>query len=270
MAVLLSPIGNGQQFFDNLGYPLNGGLIYTYFAGSTTPATTYTEVTGTVANTNPIVCDSSGRLQNEIWLTEGYSYKFIIQTSAGVTLQTVDNIYPILQNAAGSGATIPAGLISMWAGSIGSIPLGWYLCDGNNGTPDLRDRFIVGAGSSYAVNATGGSASVTPTGTIIGTVGGTSLTEAQMPKHYHLMLGPNNVSSPQGSGSGVGVYGGGTPDDGTQAYGTYSTGGDAASGTQTTGTSNADSHDHSFVGTFTGASATNLPPYYALAYIMKA
>lgn len=165
---------------------------------------------------------------------------------------------------------IPTGIISLWYGSIASVPSGWYLCDGSNGTPDLRDRFIVGAGSTYSVAATGGSATLTPAGTISGTVGGTSLTEAQMPKHYHLMLGPNNVSSPQGSGSGVGVYGGGTPDDGTQAYGTYSTGGSAASGTQTTGTSSGDSHTHSFSGTFTGTSETNLPPYYALAYIMKA
>jgi hypothetical protein len=87
------------------------------------------------------------------------------------------------------------------------------------------------------------------------------LTEAQMPKHYHLMLGPNNVSSPQGSGSQVGVYGGGTPDDGTQAYGTYSTGGNAASGSQTTGTANGDSHTHSFSGTFSGTSQSTVQPY---------
>jgi len=80
-----------------------------------------------------------------------------------------------------------------------------------------------------------------------GSTGGSethALTEAEMPKHYHLMLGPNNVSSPQGSGSGSGVYGGGTPDDGTQAYGTYSTGGDASSGDQVTGTSNGDAHNN--------------------------
>lgn len=165
---------------------------------------------------------------------------------------------------------IPTGVITLWYGSIVSIPAGWYLCDGNNGTPDLRDRFIVGAGNVYAVAASAGSDTITPTGNVSATASGTALTEAQMPKHYHLMLGPNSVTSPQGSGSQVGVYGGGTPDDGTQAYGTYSTGGDAASGTQTTGTANADSHTHSISATFTGDSATNLPPYYALAYIMKA
>jgi len=161
--------------------------------------------------------------------------------------------------------TFSSGMILLWSGSVGSIPSGWVLCNGSNGTPDLRDRFIVGAGSTYAVNATGGSATLTPAGSI--SVAGTALTEAQMPKHFHLMLGPNAVSSPQGSGSGVGVYGGGTPDDGTQAYGTYSTGGNAASGTQTIGTSSGDSHTHT--ATFTGSSGSSLPPYYALAYIMK-
>jgi hypothetical protein len=107
---------------------------------------------------------------------------------------------------------------------------------------------------------TGGSETVTPTGTN----SGTALTEAQMPKHYHLMLGPNSVTSPQGSGSSVGVYGGGTPDDSTQAYGTYSTGGSAASGSQTTGTSNGNTHTH----TFTGNSQTNLQPYIVV-YMWK-
>jgi hypothetical protein len=108
---------------------------------------------------------------------------------------------------------------------------------------------------------TGGSKTVSASGTISGTVGGTALTEAQMPKHYHLMLGPNNISSPQDSGSGVGIYGGGTPDDGTQAYGTYSTGGSAASGDQVTGTSNGDSHTHSFSGTFSGSTQSTVQPY---------
>jgi hypothetical protein len=168
----------------------------------------------------------------------------------------------------------PAGGIAMWSGSIASIPSGWFLCNGSNGTPDLRDRFIVGAGSTYAVAATGGSATVTPAGTIGGSVGGTSLTEAQMPRHYHQMRGPNNISAPQndqGASYSFGVYGGGTPDDAAQQYGTFSAGSGAASGGTTTGTANGNSHDHSAGSlSFSGTSATNLPPYYALAYIMKA
>ena len=49
----------------------------------------------------------------------------------------------------------------MWSGATNNIPSGWALCDGNNGTPNLQDKFIVGAGSSYAVDATGGSADAT-------------------------------------------------------------------------------------------------------------
>ena len=51
---------------------------------------------------------------------------------------------------------LESGIICLWSGSIATIPGGWYLCDGNNGTPDLRDSFLVGAGSTYAVGATGG------------------------------------------------------------------------------------------------------------------
>ncbi len=51
---------------------------------------------------------------------------------------------------------LPTGLIMLWHGSTATIPTGWTLCNGSNGTPDLRDKFIVGAGNTYAVNATGG------------------------------------------------------------------------------------------------------------------
>ena len=69
-------------------------------------------------------------------------------------------------------SALPAGLIVMWSGSIASIPTGWALCDGTSGRPDLRDRFIVGAGNTYAVGATGGANSVT-------------LTTDQIPSHSH-------------------------------------------------------------------------------------
>jgi hypothetical protein len=155
MAVNLSPIGNGFQFFTNTGLPLNGGYIYTYQAGSTTPLTTYTTSAGTIANTNPIQLGTSGRPPQEIWLTEGYSYKFILTDSANVQIASYDNLYGILGTSAAV-TPIPAGSIIMWSGSIGAIPTGYYLCDGQNGTPNLKDRFVVGAGNTYAVGNTGG------------------------------------------------------------------------------------------------------------------
>lgn len=71
-----------------------------------------------------------------------------------------------------SNNNLPSGIIAMWSGAANAIPSGWLLCNGSNGTPDLRNRFIVGAGSSYSVGNTGGSDSVT-------------LTSAQMPSHTH-------------------------------------------------------------------------------------
>jgi len=68
--------------------------------------------------------------------------------------------------AAAIAAAIPTGTIVLWSGSVASIPAGWSLCDGTNGTVDLHDRFVVGAGGSYAVGATGGAAQVTPAGTV--------------------------------------------------------------------------------------------------------
>ena len=77
------------QFFDLNGAPLSGGLLYTYAAGTTTPLATYTDSTGLIANTNPIVLDSRG--EANVWLGAD-SYKLALYTSVGVLIWTVDNI----------------------------------------------------------------------------------------------------------------------------------------------------------------------------------
>ena len=85
--------GVGAQFFDNNGNPLSGGKIYTYEAGTTTPLATYTSSTGNTAHTNPIVLDSAGRVPGgEIWNDYSKLYKFVLKTSADVTLATYDNV----------------------------------------------------------------------------------------------------------------------------------------------------------------------------------
>jgi hypothetical protein len=84
--------GAGAQFSDANGAPLSGGLIYTYEAGTTTNAVTFTSRTGLVNNTNPIVLDSAGRTPAEIWLTGGSLYKFVLKDSAFVQIGSYDNI----------------------------------------------------------------------------------------------------------------------------------------------------------------------------------
>lgn len=92
MSVNLSPIGNDAPFVDSNGSPLSGGLLYAYTAGSSAPQNTYTTILGNVSNANPIVLNSSGYPDNEIWLTAGALYKFILKTAVGVTLWDRDNI----------------------------------------------------------------------------------------------------------------------------------------------------------------------------------
>ena len=107
MAVNLSPLGGaGWQFFDDSGIPLAGGLIYTYQAGTTLPVVTYTSSNGVSANPNPIVLDAAGRVPGEIWLNGIYQYKFILKTSTGVQVWSMDNLTGL--PAAGSQAYVTA------------------------------------------------------------------------------------------------------------------------------------------------------------------
>jgi hypothetical protein len=164
-------------------------------------------------------------------------------------------------------SVIPSGLISLWSGSSASIPSGWYLCNGSNGTPDLRNRFVVGAGSTYSVNDTGGSAdaiAVSHTHTF-------SATTTSNGSHVHDLAG-NNLT-----GGALGTRGWSTTlADGAESIVLTGDGGPVA---RTASISNdiiysAGAHTHTVSGTTasTGSSGTNanLPPYYALCYIMKA
>ena len=100
MAVNLSPVfGVAAQLFNDNGDPLAGGKIYSYLAGTTTPATTYTTSAGNIQHSNPIVLDAAGRVPSgEIWLTNGTSYKFVVQDSANNLIGTFDNVLGINQN----------------------------------------------------------------------------------------------------------------------------------------------------------------------------
>jgi hypothetical protein len=102
MAVNLSPVGGvAAQFFTNTGAVLTGGKLYTYLAGTTTPAVAYTSSSGATAWTNPIVLDAAGRVSGsgEIWLTDGIIYKFVLKDSNDVLIATYDNITGINSNS---------------------------------------------------------------------------------------------------------------------------------------------------------------------------
>jgi hypothetical protein len=165
----------------------------------------------------------------------------VLGTSAFTGLATFASA-PVISSG---GGIIPSGGIIMWSGSVASIPSGWLLCNGSSGTPDLRNRFVVGAGSTYSVGGTGGSA------------------DAIVVSHTH--TGTTNDA-------GSHTHSAGTVYDNGGFIGTTSLreGSGALRGTNTT--SAAGNHNHTFTTGSTGSSGTNanLPPYYALAYIMKA
>lgn len=242
MSVNLSPIGNGVSFLGVTGLPLSGGKLYSYQAGSSTPLATYTTVSGTIANANPIILGTDGRAANEIWLTYGYNYKFILQDANNATIATYDDIYGILGTIPAVASVLPTGMILLWSGSIGSIPAGFLLCDGNNSTPDLRNRFVIGAGSTYSVNQTGGSADAI-------VVSHTHTATVTDPGHNHT-ISLNNQSSQNGT-----VSGGGSIPQTSSSTGTTST--------ATTGITVANATAG------TSGTGANIPPYYALCYIMK-
>ena len=184
-----------------------------------------------------------------------------------------------------AGSTIPTGGIIMWSGAILSIPSGWALCNGSSGTPDLRDRFVVGAGSTYDVGDTGGADSVTLSTSQIpthshsastGSAGGHSHTfsgnTSSSGSHYHSSPAPIDCAGryPYGSVSGGAVSGFCDTDGTTTDTMRTSTEGDH-SHTYSGTTSSVGDHTHSIsIGnTGSGGSHENRPPYYALAYIMK-
>jgi len=93
MAYYLSPISR-RQFIDANGVPYSGGKIWTYLAGTTTPATTYQTSSGSggASNTNPIILDSEGRTPYSVWVTDDVVYKYAVLESDDTPIYTEDNV----------------------------------------------------------------------------------------------------------------------------------------------------------------------------------
>ena len=172
-------------------------------------------------------------------------------SGANLTNLPAGNLTGALPAIDGSALTgiegVPSGVIVMWSGSIATIPSGWYLCNGANGTPDLRNRFVVAAGTDtnnvWSFNTTTGAETFTSGQSYVGinSTGGSvahQMTIAEMPSHSHVY---SRASSP----------GGGQDQSGSGS-------GDAVNHSNNNTTSQGSSHYHE-----------NRPPYYALAFIMK-
>ena len=179
-----------------------------------------------------------------------------LAVTGGVTLDGSAGTSGQVLLSAGSGNTptwgsgFPSGGIIMWSGTIATIPSGWYLCNGSNGTPDLRNRFIVGAHSD-----TSGVAYTTITGSNTQT-GGTK--DAIVVSHTHTAtVTDSGHLHTYNYPSSIGLAGGGN---------NLSAGGGSSTNTSTATTG------ITVTNSTTGSSGTdqNLPPYYALAFIMKA
>ena len=176
-------------------------------------------------------------------------------------------------NFAGSGTGLTGieafvtGMIILWYGNTGNIPTGFVLCNGSNSTPDLRDRFVVGAGSGYSPGNSGGNSSVT-------------LSTSQLPSHNHSVSVSGTTSTKSLTGDITKIsecYN--VAGAATGVFTKKSTGNSPVTGSSsnspTAGVDFDASHDHTFSASGTsgnegsGSAIENRPPYYALCYIMK-
>ena len=199
---------------------------------------------------------------------------------------------------------VPSGVIMMWSGAEGAIPSGWYLCNGSNSTPDLRNKFIVGAGAGYSVGNTGGSNTVTLSTSQIAAHSHTTnnhnhSVSVSDPGHGHSVSDPGHghsmsVSDPghqhntsvtgaklfPGYGGAHVPYGGGGGYPGTHFnMSNANTGISMSASSANTGVSASNANTSLSVSTGNanpstnntggGSAHENRPPYYALCYIMK-
>ena len=165
-------------------------------------------------------------------------------------------------------SVFPAGFIALWWGSVLSIPNGWALCDGLDGRPDLKDRFVVGVGSSYVLGDRGGSDDATPvvasggSHTHGGVTGSTVLTEANLPAHNH-----SGTASFTGSRADNGGTGNFIVTASSEQYSATSASFSLASIGSGTGHTHTVASDGTH--THTVAAIDNRPPYMAMYYIIK-
>ena len=161
------------------------------------------------------------------------------------TASTSSDNGPNLANTHFIHQVLPYGAIIMWYGAVNTIPSGWALCNGSNNTPDLRDRFVVGAGSTYSVNSTGG----TSTAVVVA--------------HDHAVIEPDQGAAGTGHHHAVSLFGG------TGGVAGKPAGIGDSNGALYTGYTEYQPTGITIDSTGVSGVNQNLPPYYALCYIMK-
>jgi|21_taG_2_1085346.scaffolds.fasta_scaffold00751_15 hypothetical protein len=176
---------------------------------------------------------------------------------------------------AGQTSLVPSGVIVMWSGQTSAIPTGWVLCDGSNSTPNLTDKFIMGAGASNELT-TGGTNSLTiAEGNLPShTHSSGSLAAASAGAHTHSITDPGHDHYLSKYSAGDGGDNGGAA-TGNDSYTNSGNSQNLGTTSDTTGISidSGGAHTHTVSGTTgstgSGTAIDNRPAYMALAYIMK-
>ena len=186
------------------------GTLAATLTGSSSAITSSTDVVTASGSSLDTTAAALASLNTTIYSMQATS--ITSSTASGISLTNLNSSLATLETTVASMQAVPVGAVLLWSGATSAVPSGWQLCDGTNSAPDLRDRFVIGAGSTYSVDATGGAASYSITGASLSTT--TQGFSTSCP-YYCPSLAVTSVS--------------------------------ASSSTQTVG----------------------LPPYYALAYIIK-
>lgn len=177
----VSPVQGNQG--DINGDPVPGGKLYFYENNTTNPNATYAEKELTNANSNPVEADGAGRFTTDIFL-KNEAYRVDFKDADDVVIWSKNNVNNIVLNTTTGALPFP-GMVTGFYGTQAQLNVwlanGWYVMDGNNGTPNTDQKFVRGATNIAGVGLTGGADTITTTGTNAGH----AITEDEMPAHTH-------------------------------------------------------------------------------------
>jgi len=258
------PVSNPQEISPRLQFLSSPYALVAHTANTATTAGTATNAlqlggqnasayltpasTSTTTLQGPVVMQNTTTINSTIGINGTAYLEGPIHLDGAVTIGTAGT---------SGGGFVPIGGIIMWSGSITAVPAGWAVCDGTQGTPDLRNRFIIGSGSgaSYAVGQTGGATA-------------TTLTASMIPDHKHqykdTIFAENNIGS-----AGTGPEGIGAGSDGSNNNAGSKSGWDTDNKLSWVYRTTYYTRSGSTSPTTSNDSVPTMPPYYGLAYIKR-